>query len=60
MTLNNLLPLLEDLQSILQSTGCKVTNVAVAICSAGQETPIDVSAMASGAQDERAITPTRE
>jgi hypothetical protein len=60
MTFNNLLPLLEDLQRILQAAGCKVTQVSVSICSAEHETTIDVGALEAGAPDDRAITPVRE
>ena len=53
MTFNNLLPLLEDLQSILQVAGCTVTQVSVSICSAEHETTIDVGAIEAGAPDDR-------
>jgi hypothetical protein len=60
MTFNNLLPLLEDLQSILQAAGCKVTQVAVSIYSAEHETTIDVGPVEADAPDDRAIPPVRE
>jgi hypothetical protein len=59
MTFNNLLPLLEDIQTVLRAKGCKVTNVSVTICSAEQETTIDVGALETDARDAAVIPPER-
>jgi hypothetical protein len=59
MTFDNLLPLLEDIQTVLHAKGCKVTNVSVTLCTAEQETTIDVGALETDARDDAVITPER-